>query len=334
MNQEIPSNLGLDMVRVTETVALTAGRYMGLRQAAQADRAATDTMVENLNKLNIKGVVVLGEEERLGVHTLLDSGNMVGTGEGPDLDLVFDPIDGTQLLAVGHSDSISVVGMAPRGTMASLFPAVYMDKIVVDREAAAFLAPECLDAPAAWTLAHVARGKKKRVRDLVVFVLNRPRHKHLIEEICTAGARVILRSQGDIAGAIMAASPEIDVDLLMGIGGATEGVIASCGIKSLGGAMLGRLTPQSDHERTAVLEAGLDTSQILTCEELVAGEEIFFVATGITNGAIMSGVRYQGDRARTESIILRCKTKTRRVVITEHLIDFEDLKQSKTHYSS
>jgi fructose-1,6-bisphosphatase II len=132
----------------------------------------------------------------------------------------------------------------------------------------------------------------------------------------------------------MAASPDIDVDLLMGVGGATEGVIASCGIKSLGGAMLGRLRPQSDHERAAILEAGLDTSQIFTCENLVAGEEVFFVATGITDGAIMSGVRYQGDIGRTESIILRCKTKTRRVVITEHLIDFEDLKNSRLQFSS
>jgi fructose-1,6-bisphosphatase II len=321
MNQELPSNLGLDMVRVTETVALVAGRWMGLRQAAQADQTAKETMVEMLNHLNINGMIVLGEEEKLGVHSSLDHGNKVGTGKGPSLDLVFDPIDGTELLAVGHSDTISVVGVAPRGTMISLHPAVYMDKLVVDREAAEFLVPECMDAPVAWTLAHIARGKNKRVRDLVVYVLNRPRHKYLIEEICTAGARVILRSQGDIAGAIMAASLDVQVDLLMGIGGVPEGVIAACGVKALGGAMLGRLSPQSDLERVAVLEAGLDIHQIFNCEALISGDEVFFVATGITNGSLMKGVRYYGDRAQTESMVLRGKTKTRRVVITEHLIE-------------
>ena len=321
MSEELPANLGLDMVRVTEAAALTAGRWMGLRKPKEADQAAKETMVEALNNLDINGVVILGEEEKLGIHSSVNSSRRVGTGEGPSLDLVFDPIDGNQLLAVGHSDSISVVGVAPRGAMCSLYPGIYMDKIVVDREAAEFLVPECMDAPVAWTLAHVARGKNKKVRDLVVYVLNKPRHKYLIEEICTAGARVILRSQGDIAGAMMAASPEVQVDLLIGIGGVAEGVIAACGVKALGGAMLGRLAPQSDHEHVAIHEAGLHASQILRCEEMISGEESFFVATGITDGTLMSGVRYHGERAQTESIVLRGKTKTRRVVITEHLIE-------------
>lgn len=321
MKNQLPTNLGLDLVRVTEAAALSAGRWMGTKQPDQADRATTEAMVTTLNNLNINGKIVVGEEERLGVHTSLDSGHKVGTGEGPFLDVVLDPIDGTELLTVGHSDAISVIGVAPRGTMRSLYPAIYMDKMVVDREAAEFLVPECIDAPVAWTLAHVARGKNKKVRDLVVFVLNRPRHKHLIEEICTAGARVILRSQGDIAGAIMAASHHVHVDLLMGIGGVSEGVVAACGIKALGGAMLGRITPQSNHERTAVRDAKLDTRQIFTCEDLISGNEVIFVATGVTDGTLMSGVHYHGDRAQTESIILRGKTKTRRVVITEHLVE-------------
>jgi fructose-1,6-bisphosphatase II len=278
-------------------------------------------MVEALNNLDINAVVILGEDGKSGTQPSPGGSQRVGTGKGPALDLVFDPIDGNHLLAVGHSDSISVVGVAPRGAMCSLRPGVYMEKIVVDREAAEFLPPECMEAPVAWTLAHVARGKNKRVRDLVVYVLNRPRHKHLIEEICTAGARVILRSQGDIAGAIMAASPEVHVDLLMGIGGAAEGVIAACGVKALGGAMLGRLAPQSKEEHVAIHQAGLHASQILRCEEMAAGEEVYFIATGITDGTLMSGVRYFGDRAQTESIVLRCKTKTRRVVITEHLLE-------------
>jgi fructose-1,6-bisphosphatase II len=278
-------------------------------------------MVETLNKIHIDGKIVVGEEEKLGIHSPLDSGLKVGTGEGPSLDVVIDPIDGTELLAVGHSDAISVIGVAPRGSMCSLYPAVYMDKIVVDREAADLLVPECIDAPVAWTLALIARGKNKRVSDLVVFVLNRPRHKDLIDEICTAGARVILRSQGDIAGAIMAASPQVHVDLLMGVGGVSEGVIAACGIKSLGGAMLGRLSPQTDHEQAAIQESGLDTNKVFTSKDLISGEEVFFIATGVTDGTLMSGVRYHGDRAQTESIILRGVTKTRRGIITEHVIE-------------
>ena len=321
MNKQLPSNLGLDLVRVTESAALAAGRWMGLKQPEQADRATEQAMVETLNKIDIDGAIVVGEEEKLGIHSSLDSGLSVGTGQGPSLDVVLDPIDGTELLAIGHSDAISVIGVAPRGSMYSLYPAVYMDKIVVDREAAEFLVPECIDAPVAWTLGLIARGKNKRVSDLVVFVLNRPRHKDLIDEICTAGARVILRSQGDIAGAIMAASPQVHVDLLLGAGGVSEGVIAACGIKSLGGAILGRLAPQSDPERAAIQDAGLDPSQIFTSEDLVSGDEVFFIATGVTDGTLVSGVRYHGHRAQTESIILRGVTKTRREIITEHVIE-------------
>lgn len=321
MNNQLPSNLGLDLVRVTEAAALAAGRWMGLKQPERADLATKQAMVETLNKIAIDGAIVVGEEEKLGVHSSLDSGLNVGTGNGPSLDVVLDSIDGTELLAVGHSDAISVIGVAPRGSMCSLYPAIYMDKIVVDREAADLLIPECIDAPVAWTLALIARGKNKRVSDLVVFVLNRPRHKDLIDEICTAGARVILRSQGDIAGAIMAASPQVHVDLLMGVGGVSEGVIAACGIKSLGGAILGRLSPQTDHEQAAIQEAGLDTRKVFTSEDLISGEEVFFIATGVTDGTLMSGVHYHGDRAQTESIILRGVTKTQRRIITEHMIE-------------
>lgn len=321
MNNQLPSNLGLDLVRVTEAAALAAGRWMGLKQPERADLATKQAMVETLNKIAIDGAIVVGEEEKLGVHSSLDSGLNVGTGNGPSLDVVLDSIDGTELLAVGHSDAISVIGVAPRGSMCSLYPAIYMDKIVVDREASDLLVPECIDAPVAWTLALIARGKNKRVSDLVVFVLNRPRHKDLIDEICTAGARVILRSQGDIAGAIMAASPQVHVDLLMGVGGVSEGVIAACGIKSLGGAILGRLSPQTDHEQAAIQEAGLDTRKVFTSEDLISGEEVFFIATGVTDGTLMSGVHYHGDRAQTESIILRGVTKTQRRIITEHMIE-------------
>jgi fructose-1,6-bisphosphatase II len=195
-----------------------------------------------------------------------------------------------------------------------------MDKIVVDREAAQALVPECMDAPAAWILALVARVKGKDVRDLVVFVLDRPRHRHLIDEIRSVGARAMLRSDGDVAGALLAATPETGVDLLMGVGGVPEGVIAACAVKAIRGGMLGRLAPQSDEERAAVEAAGLDTGQVLTCDELVAGDQIFFAATGITDGAMLHGVQYHRNRAETESLVLRRETGTRRVIRAEHLL--------------
>ncbi|HSO27098.1 MAG TPA: fructose-bisphosphatase class II, partial [Anaerolineales bacterium] len=199
-------------------------------------------------------------------------------------------------------------------------PAVYMEKIIVDRIAGPALVEECLDAPAAWTLALVARVKGKDVRDLVVFILDRPRHRDLIEEVRAAGARVLMRSEGDVAGGLMAASEEADVDILMGIGGVSEGVIAACGVKSLGGAMLGRLAPQTEAERTAIEEAGLDLRKIVTLAEMVKGNEIFFSATGITDGVLLKGVRYHGREAHTESLVLRCETKTRRIIEARHVV--------------
>ncbi|HMO58577.1 MAG TPA: fructose-bisphosphatase class II family protein, partial [Roseiflexaceae bacterium] len=250
----------------------------------------------------------------------LASGRQVGSGKGPALDVVVDPIDGRTMLAQGRSGAISVAALAPRGSMWSPTPAAYMEKIVVNREAAAALVPECMDAPAAWTLALVARAKKKEVRDLMVFVLDRPRHADLIEEIRAAGARVMLRGDGDIAGALMAASHGSSLDLLMGIGGAAEGVIAACAVKSMGGAMLVRLAPQSDIEQRQVADAGLDLQRILTCDELVTSRQVFFAATGIGDGPLLDGVRYQGAYAQTHSIILRCETGTRRILHADHRI--------------
>jgi fructose-1,6-bisphosphatase II len=203
-----------------------------------------------------------------------------------------------------------------------------MEKLVVNRSAAGALVPECLDAPAAWTLALIARAKQKQIRDLMVFVLDRPRHADLIEEIRTAGARVMLRGDGDISGAVMAASPDGIVDALMGIGGAPEGVIAACAVKSSGGAMLVRLAPQSEAEQTRVLEAALDPHRILSCNELVTSDQVFFSATGITNGPMLAGVRYHGDRAETHSLILRGETGTRRIMQAEHLIAEEQYSHS------
>jgi fructose-1,6-bisphosphatase II len=311
-------NIGLDLVRVTEATALTAGRWLGLGDREGAHLVATEAMARALNHIDIDGCIVIGEEGRLGEHSPLDTGLKVGTGDGPEVDVVVDPIDGTELLVKGHLRSISVVSVAPRGSMWSPQPAIYMDKIVVDRKAAGALVPECLDAPVAWTLALVARAKGKEVRDLQVIVLDRPRHRDLIEEIRMAGARVLLREHGDTSGALVAATPDTGVDILMGVGGVPEGVTAACAVRSLGGAMLGRLAPQSQAEYEAIKQAGLDTQQIVTCHELVSSQKIFFAATGITSGVLLTGVEYRGNEAKTHSMVIRGETGTRRMIHTDY----------------
>jgi fructose-1,6-bisphosphatase II len=319
MNDNHPyQNIGLDLVRVTEATALVAGRWLGLGKREEVHRAATEAMYHALSMVNIDGHIVIGEEGRLGEHTPLDSGQRVGTGNGPEVDVVVDPIEGTNSVVHGYPGAISVVSVAPRGSMWSPRPAVYMDKIVVDFEAASALVPECMDAPAAWTLALIARAKRKAVRDLQVVVLDRLRHYDLIEEIRTAGARVLLRSDGDTAGALIAATPNAGADILMGVGGVPEGVTAACAVQALGGGMLGRLAPQSDEEREAIETAGLDTRQTLTCHELVTSNDVFFVATGVTHGPILAGVQYHGNEAQTHSLVLRGETGTRRIIHTKH----------------
>jgi fructose-1,6-bisphosphatase II len=318
VNTQPARNLGLDLVRVTEAAALAAGRWMGLGEREKANQDAAAAMYKVLNTLDIHGCIVVGEEGRVGIHSPLDTGQHVGTGEGPELDVLADPIDGRDLLARGHPDVISVAALAPRGSVWMPSPAVYMNKIVVNREVADALVPECLDAPAAWTLALVARAKGKEVRDLIVFVLSKPRHDDLIREIRAAGARTMLRTDGEVVGALSAASPHGSVDVMMGIGGLPEGVLVACATRAMAGGMVSRLAPQSVEERDAVRAAGLDVRQILACSELVSGREIFFATTGITDGALLSGVHYHGDEAETESLVLRAETGTRRIIHTEH----------------
>jgi fructose-1,6-bisphosphatase II len=319
MVDELPSrNVGLDLVRVTETTALAAGRWIGSGNRAEAHRAATRAMAAALNTIDINGHIVIGEERGSPVDDLLHSGNIVGTGFGPEVDLVVDPIDGTASLIRGRPGAISLVGVAPRGTMWSPVPAVYMEKIIVDRRAAAVLTPECIDAPAAWTLALIARAKDKAVRDLTVIVLDRPRHKHLIDEIRATGARILLRDEGDAEGALVVTSPETGVDILMGIGGASQGVIAACAVHAMEGAMLARLAPQSKAELGAIREAGLDEKRILTANEIISSNEVFFAATGITHSRLLSAMQFHGTHAVTHSLLLRAETGTRRFITAEH----------------
>ena len=318
MSERASRNWGLDLVRVTEAAARRAGRWMGLGKRDEADLDSIDAMALALNAIDMAGYIVIGEEAKLGGHSALESGRKVGTGAGPELDVVVDPIDGRNLLAQGHPGAIAVAAVAPRGSMWSPAHAIYMEKIVVDRAVAGALVAECMDAPAAWTLALIARVKQKQLRDLIVFVLDRPRHAALVEEIRQAGARVMLRSDGDIAGAMLAASPGSGVDVLLGIGGVPEGVIAACAVKAFGGTMLGRLAPQSDAERAAVAATGMDLRRIMTGDELIAGEQVFFAATGITDGPLLNGVRYNGERAETHSLVLRADTGSRRTISAEH----------------
>lgn len=318
---ELPHNLGFDLVRCTEAAAISAGRWMGLGNLEDADQAASESMQELLNTLPIRGHIDIGEEVKPDIHTPMESGRVVGKGEGTELDIVVDPIDGRQLLAEGRQGAIAVIGSAPRGGMWSPAPAIYMEKLVVSREVADALVEECMDAPIAWTLGLVARVKEKKVEDLVVFVLDRPRHKNIIHEIREAGARAMLRHDGDIAGALMAASPGGPVDILMGVGGVPQGMMSACAIKALDGAMLGRLSPQSDKEKEIIEEAGLSPQEILTSDDLVTSRDIFFAATGITEGPLMKGVEYHGEIVKTHSIILRSTTGSRRDIYTERRIE-------------
>lgn len=316
---QLNRNMGLDLVRATEAAAMSAGRWMGLGQRDAANSAAEQGMAAALNLLDFDGAIVVGEESRSTQLSGLVGGQRVGRG-GTPVDVVVDPVDGLRLLVQGRSGAIAVAAVAPRGALWSPAPAAYMEKLVVSREMAAALVPECLGAPAGWTLALIARTLGKEIRDLVVFVLDRSRHADLINEIRTAGARVMLADDGDIAGAVLAAMPGGPVDVLMGTGGAAEGIIAACAVRSLGGAMLARLAPQSAAEREAIAASDLDIRRVLTCADIVNSNEVFFVATGITDGLLLHGVRYQRDRAETNSLILRCETRTRRVVFAEHLL--------------
>lgn len=319
MELERPSrNIGLDVVRVTETAALAAGRWVGSGDYLSAHRAATRAMRAALDTLSMDGRIIIGEENRLGEDLHLCGGEPVGTGEGLQVDIVVDPIDGTNLLIQGQPGSVSVLGVAPRDTIFSPIPAEYMNKLVVDKEAAKAIVPECLDAPAAWTLALIARVTQKAVRDLSVIVLDRPRNEDLVEEIRSTGARVLLRQEGDAEGSLIAASVGTGVDALMGIGGTAQGIMAAMVVRALGGAMLARVAPQSEEESQAIQASDLDQRKIYTCSDLVKTNQIFFAATGITNTHLLPAMQFHREYASTHSLLIRSETGTRRYIHAEH----------------
>ena len=307
-------NLAMDLVRVTETAALASARWLGKGAKNDGDKAAVDAMRLSFNSLDIKGVVIIGEGEK-DEAPMLYNGEKVGMGTGLAVDIAVDPVEGTNLLALGRPNAISVVGAALSGSMFNPGPSFYMKKLVAPAPAAGVID---LDAPVATNLANVAKALGKDVNDLIVFVLDKPRHKQLISDIRAAGARIQLHTDGDVAGALMAVDPRSEVDLMMGTGGTPEGVISACAIRGMGGQMLARLEPQTEAEKENIRVAGISLSEIHSVETLVTTDEVFFAATGISSGTFLRGVHYAGAGAVTHSVAIRGKTGTIRYMEAHH----------------
>ncbi|MDQ3991884.1 MAG: class II fructose-bisphosphatase, partial [Actinomycetota bacterium] len=294
-------NLALELVRVTEAAALAAGRWVGRGDKEGADQAAVDAMRLMLDTVAMDGLVVIGEGEK-DEAPMLYNGEHVGNGAGPAVDVAVDPVDGTRLTAMGQGNAVSVVALAERGTMFDPGPAVYMDKIAVGPESVDVID---IEAGPEENIRRVATAKRMRLQDVSVVVLDRPRHEELVSRIRSVGARVMFITDGDVAGAILTGVPRTTADILMGIGGTPEGVVGASALKCMGGAMQGKLYPRNDEERQAIVDAGLDVDAVLTHDDLVSGEDVFFAATGITDGELIRGVRYSGESARTQSLVMR-----------------------------
>jgi fructose-1,6-bisphosphatase II len=309
-------NLALELVRVTEAAALHAARWMGRGDKEAADQAAVDAMRNALRFVDMDGVVVIGEGEK-DEAPMLYIGERVGTGRPPKVDVAVDPIDGTNLTAKGLPNAITVVALAERGTMYYQPKVFYCEKIAVGPQAKGAID---INAPVRDNLVRVARFMERNVEDLTVVVLDRPRHDQLIDDIREAGARIKLITDGDVAGAIMAAMPgDTGVDVLMGIGGTPEAVLAACALKCLDGEMQCKLWMRSEEERQEAVDSGNpDLDRVLTLDDLVASDDVFFAATGITNGEFLRGVRYRGDTAETFSIMMRSRSGTMRRFETHH----------------
>ncbi|WP_232677709.1 class II fructose-bisphosphatase [Nocardioides sp. R-C-SC26] len=310
-------NLALELVRVTEAAAMAAGRWVGRGEKNDADGVAVNAMRVMISSIGMRGTVVIGEGEKDDAPMLFN-GEQVGDGTGPECDVAVDPIDGTTLTAKGMNNAISVLAVAPRGTMYDPSAVFYMEKLVTGPEAADVVD---LRYSVAENINNVAKAKGSRPSDVTVVLLDRPRHAQLADEIRATGARIKFITDGDVAGAIMAARPDTGIDLLLGIGGTPEGIIAACAMKCLGGTIQGRLWPQDDAERQKALDAGLDLDVVLTGDDLVTGDDCFFVATGITDGELLRGVRYRAGGASTQSLVMRSRSGTIRTISAEHRLE-------------
>ncbi|MFF6880909.1 MULTISPECIES: class II fructose-bisphosphatase [Streptomyces] len=307
-------NLALELVRVTEAAAMAAGRWVGRGDKNGADGAAVRAMRTLVSTVSMNGVVVIGEGEK-DEAPMLFNGERVGDGTGPECDIAVDPIDGTTLTAKGMTNAIAVLAAAERGSMFDPSAVFYMDKLVTGPEAADFVD---INAPVAVNIRRVAKAKRSAPEDVTVVILDRPRHEGIINEIRETGARIKLISDGDVAGSILALREGTGVDLLLGIGGTPEGIISACAVKCLGGTIQGKLWPKDDEERQRAIDAGHDLDRVLTTEDLVTGENVFFVATGITDGELLQGVRYRAENATTDSIVMRSRSGTVRRISSEH----------------
>jgi fructose-1,6-bisphosphatase II len=307
-------NLALELVRVTEAAAMAGGRWVGRGDKNRADGAAVHAMRTLISTVSMNGVVVIGEGEKDDAP-MLYNGERVGDGSGAECDVAVDPIDGTSLTSKGQNNAVAVLAVADRGAMYDPSAVFYMDKLVTGPEAADVVD---IRLPVAENIARVARAKDESPGDVTVVILDRPRHAELIEQVRATGARIRLISDGDVAGAIMAARPDTGVDLLMGVGGTPEGIIAACAITCLGGTIQGRLWPRDDEERAKAVDAGHDLDRVLHTGDLVRGDNVFFVATGITDGELLRGVRYRAGGATTHSLVMRSKSGTIRVIESHH----------------
>ena len=317
INNDPTRNLALELVRVTEAAALAAGRFMGRGDKEGADGAAVNAMRIVLQSIDMNGVIVIGEGEKDNAP-MLYNGEVVGNGSGLDFDVAVDPIDGTRPLALGRSNSLATVAIAPKGTMFDPGPFVYMNKLAVGPEAKGMID---IEKPIIENLKAIAKAKQKDVEDLTVIVMDRDRHINVIAEIREAGARIRQIPDGDVAGALMTAQPNSGVDVLIGIGGTPEGVIAACALRAMGGEIQGKMYARDEDERNRGREAGYDFDKILTMDDLVSSEDVFFTATGITDGELLKGVRYFGNGASTDSLVVRGLTGTVRQIRATHQID-------------
>ena len=307
-------NLGMELVRVTEAAALAASRWVGRGDKNGADAAAVAAMRSVLSTVSMDGVVVIGEGEKDNAP-MLYNGEKVGEGTPPLVDVAVDPIDGTTLTAMGRTNALSVIAVSERQSLFDPGPSYYMEKIAVGPDAVGSID---ITASPTQNLRWIAKSKRETVRDLTVVILDRPRHAELIEEVRASGARIALISDGDVYGAIAAASDDSGIDVLMGVGGTPEGVISAAALKCMGGEMQGRLWPRSDDERAAITEAGLDPEAVLTLDELVRSDNCYFAATGITDGPLLAGVRFEPRHVSTQSLVMRSRSGTVRRIDAHH----------------
>ncbi|MEN3305859.1 MAG: fructose,6-bisphosphatase [Micromonosporaceae bacterium] len=315
--QELDRNLALELVRVTEAAAMAAGRWVGRGDKEGGDGAAVDAMRRLINSVSMRGVVVIGEGEKDNAP-MLYNGEQVGDGTGPEVDVAVDPIDGTTLMSKGMPNALAVLAVAERGAMFDPSAVFYMEKLAVGSDCADVID---INAGVAENLRRVAAVKKSGMSDVTVCVLDRPRHAGLIREVREAGARIQFIADGDIAGAISAASEASETDVLMGIGGTPEGIVTACALKCMGGAMQAKLWPRDGAEREKALAAGHDLDRVLVTDDLVTGDNCFFAATGVTTGDLLRGVRYRRGGAYTQSIVMRSKSGTIRVVDSYHKLE-------------